>query len=129
MSQKDHWNQVYSTRPREKLGWYEPHLQTSLRWIKGISLPLDAPLIDVGGGASTLADDLLKAGYRAVTVLDISNEALSSVQARLGKKAELITWLNDDITSVDLPTDSFSLWHDRAVFHFLTVVEQQRKYR
>ena len=129
MSQKDHWEQVYTTKPSEKLGWYEPHLQTSLSWIKGLSLAVDTPIIDVGGGASTLVDDLLDAGYRSITVLDISEKALSSVKVRLGKKAELVTWLDGDITSVDLPIHSYELWHDRGVFHFFTLLEQQRKYR
>lgn len=128
MSQKDHWEQVYSTKTTEKLGWYEPHLQTSLSWIKGLSLAVDAPIIDVGGGASTLVDDLLDAGYRSITVLDISEKALSSVKARLSKKAELVTWLDGDITSVDLPIHHYDLWHDRAVFHFLTEPELQQKY-
>jgi len=91
MSQQDHWEQVYTTKPREKLGWYEPHLKTSLSWIKGLGLAVEAPIIDVGGGASTLVDDLLDAGYRSITVLDISEKVLSSVKARLGKKAELVT--------------------------------------
>jgi SAM-dependent methyltransferase len=104
-------------------------LQTSLGWINELGLPKHAPLIDIGGGTSTLADDLLMAGYRSITVLDISEEALISVQTRLGKRAELVTWLNDDITSVDLPVHHYVLWHDRAVLHFLTEVEQQRKYR
>jgi len=129
MSQKKHWEQVYSTKQSDKLGWYEPHLQTSLNWIKKLGLAVDSPIIDVGGGASTLVDDLLDAGYRKITVLDISEKALSSIKARLGKMAELVTWLDGDITSVDLPTHCFKLWHDRAVFHFLTVQEQQRKYR
>lgn len=129
MRQKDHWEQVYSTKPAEKLGWYEPHLQTSLNWIRGLSLAVDAPIIDVGGGASTLVDDLLNAGYRSITLLDISEKVMSSVKARLGQKAEPVTWLDGDITSVDLPTHYYELWHDRAVFHFLTELEQQQKYR
>ncbi len=128
MDRKKHWEQVYSTKPTEKLGWYKPHLQTSLTWINGLNLASDAPIIDVGGGASTLVDDLLDAGYRSITVLDISEKALSSVRARLGKKTELVTWLNGDITLVDLPTHYYELWHDRAVFHFLTESDQQRKY-
>jgi len=91
MSQQDHWEQVYTTKPSEQLGWYEPHLKTSLSWIKGLGLAVEAPIIDVGGGASTLVDDLLDAGYRSITVLDISEKVLSSVKARLGKKAELVT--------------------------------------
>ena len=129
MSQKNHWEQVYSTKLAEKLGWYKPHLQTSFTWFKELGLDADAPIIDVGGGASTLVDDLLDAGYRSITVLDISEKALSSVSARLGKKAELVTWLNGDITSVDLPTHHYELWHDRAAFHFLTEHDQQRQYR
>jgi SAM-dependent methyltransferase len=129
MSERDHWEEVYSTKVTEKLGWYEPHLQTSLTWIKELSLVADAPIIDIGGGASTLADDLLDAGYRSITVLDISEKALSSVRTRLGERAELITWLGGNVTSVDLPTHYFEVWHDRAVFHFLTLLEQKRKYR
>lgn len=129
MSQKGHWEHVYSTQRAEKLGWYKPHLQPSLAWIKGLNLAEDAPVIDVGGGASTLADDLLAAGFRSLTVLDISTKALSSVKTRLGNQADMVTWLDGDITSVDLPTRYYALWHDRAVFHFLTVLEQQQKYR
>lgn len=129
MNRIQHWDRIYSTKPADRLGWYTPHLQTSLTWIKQLNLPADAPIIDVGGGVSTLADDLLDAGYRCVTVLDISEIALSSVKARLGKKAELVTWLNGDITSIDLPAQQYELWHDRAVFHFQTELEQQRKYR
>jgi SAM-dependent methyltransferase len=129
MSQKNHWEQVYAGKPSSELGWYEPHLQTSLTWIKVLGLAVDAPLIDVGGGASTLVDDLLSAGYRSITVLDISEKALSSVRTRLGNNAELVTWIAEDITSVELPENGFAVWHDRAVFHFLTGLEQRTKYR
>lgn len=128
MSQKAHWEQVYSTKPTDELGWYEPHLQTSLNWIRKLSLDIDTPIIDVGGGASTLVDDLIDMGYRNIDVLDIADKALSSSKARLGKKAAQVTWLVGDVTSMDLPTHYFELWHDRAVFHFLTQHEQQRKY-
>lgn len=129
MNQKEHWEQVYLSKPIERLGWYMPHLQTSLSWIKGLNLTVDSPMIDVGGGASTLVDDLLDAEYRKITVLDISEKALSSIKARLGKKAELVTWIVGDITSINLQTHRLELWHDRAVFHFLTLVEQQQNYR
>jgi ubiquinone/menaquinone biosynthesis C-methylase UbiE len=129
MSKKDHWEQVYATKPTESLGWYKPHLQTPLSWIEKLSLTTDAPIIDVGGGASTLVDDLLGAGYRSITVLDISENALSSVRSRLGENAERVTWLNGDITSFDLPANYYELWHDRAVFHFLTEPDQRQKYR
>ena len=129
MSKKDHWEQVYATKPTKRLGWYKPRLQTSLSWIEKLGLTTDAPIIDVGGGASTLVDDLLGAGYRSITVLDISENALSSVRSRLGEKAERVAWLNGDITSIDLPANHYELWHDRAVFHFFTEPDQQRKYR
>jgi len=129
MSPKEHWEKVYSGKPTEKLGWYAPRLQTSLSWISGLDLSLEAPIIDVGGGASTLVDDLLDGGYQAVTVLDLSSQALSIARARLGEKAKLVSWLEGDVTSIDLPDQYFELWHDRAVFHFLIDPEQQRAYR
>ena len=88
----------------------------------------DARIIDVGGGASTLVDDLLDDGHRSITVLDLSKNALSLTKTRLGKRAELVEWLEGDITSVDLPTCHYDLWHDRAVFHFLIEPELQKRY-
>jgi len=129
MSQKTHWERVYSTRQAEDLGWYKLHLKTSFAWIQGLGLDAGAPIIDVGGGTSTLVDDLLKAGHRSMSVLDISEEALTAARARLGATAEAITWLNGDITSIDLPAHHYELWHDRAAFHFLTEIAQQKSYR
>ncbi|WP_455202945.1 class I SAM-dependent methyltransferase [Kaarinaea lacus] len=129
MNKKDHWEQVYSQKSIEELGWYKTHLSTSLNWIKELNLNADAPIIDVGGGASTLVDDLLIEGYQSITVLDISEKALSSVKTRLADKSKLVISLAGDITTTDLPIHYFELWHDRAVFHFLTEAEQQRKYR
>ena len=129
MSQKDHWEKVYSSKASQELGWYAPRLQTSLAWITDLGLSPDAQIIDAGGGASTLVDDLLEAGYRMITVVDISEQSLSSAKARLGSKAEHVKWLIGDITSVDLPGHQYDLWHDRASFHFLTELHQQRKYR
>lgn len=129
MTKEDHWEQIYSTKLIKQLGWYEPHLQTSLNWIKEFNLSVNAPIIDIGGGASTLVDDLLDEGYQAITVFDISKKALSLTKARIGKKAELVTWLNGDIVSANFPACYYELWHDRAAFHFLTLPEQQQKYR
>ena len=89
----------------------------------------DSNIIDVGGGASTLVDDLLNERYRSITVVDLSKNALALAKERLGERTELVTWLEEDITSVDLPARHYDLWHDRAVFHFLTTPEQQWKYR
>ena len=129
MRSEEHWEQAYASKPTEKLGWFAPHLQTSLDWIAELPLTPDAPIIDVGGGASTLADDLLEAGYQSLTVLDLSRRALSLAKARLGNKADEVCWIKGDVTSTKLPVAHFGLWHDRAVFHFLTDSEQQRKYR
>ena len=129
MSPKEHWEQVYSSKPTEKLGWFAPHLQISLGWITNLGLALDAPIIDVGGGASTLVDDLLDAGYQSITVLDVSRQALSLAKTRLASDADVVSWIEGDVIVTDLPVAHFELWHDRAVFHFLTEPEQQRKYR
>ncbi|MGD8569912.1 MAG: class I SAM-dependent methyltransferase [Gammaproteobacteria bacterium] len=129
MNQKDHWEQVYSAKPPDKLGWYEPHLTISVTWLQSLGLPADVPIIDVGSGTSTFVDDLLAAGYQFITVLDISEQALSANKTRLGNKADNITWLQGDITSIDLPSHYYALWHDRAVFHFLTTRDQQENYR
>lgn len=126
---KPHWERVYASRPAEELGWYEPHLQTSFRFIHDLGLAVDASIIDVGGGAATLVDDLLDAGHRSITILDLSGKALSLTKARLGDKTELVTWLEGDITSVDFPQHRYAVWHDRAVFHFITEPSKQRQYR
>jgi len=129
VNQKRHWEEVYTNKPADRLGWYEPHLLTSLKWIKELGLARDAGIIDIGGGASTLIDDLLQDNHTAVTVLDISGKALSVARARLGIKSEAVIWLTGDITSIDLPEDYYDLWHDRAVFHFLTTPLQREQYR
>ena len=129
MSSRDYWEQVYTSKTADKLGWYAPHLQISIDWIAKLGLAADAAIIDVGGGASTLVDDLLVAGYRSITVLDISPTALSTARQRLGRKSTLVTWLNADITTAKLPDRTYELWHDRAVFHFLTEPSDQSAYR
>lgn len=129
MTQRDHWEKIYAEKPTETLGWYKPHLQISLNWIRELCLAKDAPIIDVGGGKSTLVDDLLDEGYQTITVLDLSKRALASVQERLGKKKKLVTWIEDDITSIDILPGYYELWHDRAVFHFFIDPEQQKQYR
>ena len=129
MSRQDHWEQVYGSKTTDKLGWYAPHLRTSIEWIQGLGLSADSPIIDVGGGASTLVDDLLDAGYRSITVLDISKQALSTVRDRLGGRSDLVTWLRADITTAGLPDREYELWHDRAVFHFLTEEQDRIAYR
>jgi 2-polyprenyl-3-methyl-5-hydroxy-6-metoxy-1,4-benzoquinol methylase len=126
---QEHWEKAYLASPPDKLGWYEPHLETSLKWIRELNLGGDANIIDVGGGASTLADDLLDDGYRSITVVDLSKTALALAQERLGERAASVIWLKEDITSVALTAGHYDLWHDRAVLHFLTTSEQRQQYR
>jgi len=129
MTRKNHWEQVYAAKPADRLGWYRPNLQTSLQWIHDLDLPRSAPIIDVGGGASTLADDLLAAGFESITVLDIAASALQQLRGRLGTRADAVTWICADVTAVELPAYAYLLWHDRAAFHFLTEADDIDRYR
>jgi len=128
MDSQAHWDHVYQTKSAGQTSWYQPHLQTSLDWIAAAAPDRSASIIDVGGGESTLADDLLVLGYRNVTVLDLSEAAIAKSQNRLGGATEQINWLVADITTATLPPRSYDLWHDRAVFHFLTDPAQRRSY-
>lgn len=128
MTRRAHWNRVYSDRQPAELGWFQPRAETSLALIAALGLPPDAPLIDVGGGASVLVDDLLAAGYRELSVLDLSAAALAASRARLGAVAARIRWLEGDVTQLTLPKAGYALWHDRAVFHFLTEATQRQAY-
>lgn len=113
----------------EKLGWYKPKLDRSLDWIGELDLAPDSPIIDIGGGASTLVDDLVDEGFDSITVLDISESALEASRKRLGRQSDLVMWLSGDITDYLLPEQRFALWHDRAMFHFLTSDAEQAAYR
>jgi SAM-dependent methyltransferase len=128
MQVRDHWEQIYKTKPIDKVSWYQVHAETSLRLIVGTGAPLSAAVIDIGGGTSVLVDDLLAAGYTTITVLDISSAALAVARQRLGPAAERVEWLVDDITQAQLPEQAYDIWHDRAVFHFLTVPQHRRAY-
>lgn len=128
MSRQEHWEQVYSSKPTDRLGWYKPRLQTSLDWITSLALDPEEPIIDVGGGASTLVDDLLGRGYTDVTVLDLAGPALDLIKTRLGEQSSAVTWLCGDITEIELEENAFQLWHDRAVFHFLTEPDDRGRY-
>ena len=128
-SRAKHWERIYSSRSAGEVGWYTPHLETSLDWIGSVGLEPDAAIIDVGGGASTLVDDLLGRGYSAITVLDLAAPALQLIKARLGEKGSTVTLLCGDVTDIELGENAFELWHDRAVFHFLTDAGDRDRYR
>ena len=125
---KSHWDTVYRTKAPDAVSWYRPHLERSLALIRRAAPDLASSIIDVGGGESTRVDDLLAHGYRDVTVLDISTAAIEVAKERLGALAGGVTWLAADITASELPAERYDVWHDRAVFHFLTDPQQRAAY-
>ena len=125
---KAHWENVYLSKSSKEVSWHTPRLEKSLELIRGLGLPKTARIIDMGGGASTLPDDLLEQGYQDITVLDISKAALKVSKDRLGEEGKVIHWMEADITQAKLQPDFYDLWHDRAVFHFLTKSEDRQKY-
>ena len=128
MESRDHWERVYSTKQTDDVSWFQEHAERSLRLIRGTGVPCSAAIIDVGGGASTLIDDLLLDGYTALTVLDLSSTALGAAKIRLGSQADKVRWVEGDITKVSLQPHAYDVWHDRAVFHFLTNKEDRQAY-
>lgn len=128
MQSKQHWERVYATKQINDVSWFQEHAEQSLHLIREANIPFTAEIIDVGGGASTLVDDLVTSGYSALTVLDLSGTALKKAQARLGEKGSLVRWLEGDITQIELPQNAYDVWHDRAVFHFLTERQDRHAY-
>lgn len=128
MDVKTHWETVYNTKAPDRVSWFRPHLETSLALIERTAAGHSASIIDVGGGESTLVDDLLARGYENITVLDVSETALEVARKRLGLAAEQVHWLVADITQTDLAPGAYDVWHDRAVFHFLTDIGQRAAY-
>lgn len=128
MDAKTHWERVYTTKAPDAVSWYRTHLETSLALIERAVDARSAAIIDVGGGESTLVDDLLVRGYENITVLDISQTAIDVTKSRLGSAAERVHWIVADLTEIELEPRAYDLWHDRAVFHFLTATEQRTAY-
>lgn len=128
MDARAHWEEIYQTKAPDAVSWYRPHLETSLALIERAAPAPSASIIDVGAGESTLVDDLLARGYENLTALDISQTALAFTKRRLGGAAESVRWLVSDVTQADLPALSYDVWHDRAVFHFLTEPAQRTAY-
>lgn len=128
MSGQEHWQAVYAQKRPDEVSWYQPHLERSLTFIRSSGLPLDARIVDVGGGASTLVDDLCAEGYRNVAVIDLADAALSAAKARLGESSAAVDWIVGDVTTPLLPESSVDFWHDRAVFHFLTDEDARSAY-
>ncbi len=116
---KTHWENIYSNKKSTDVSWYQQHPEYSLELIKATGVDLSAHIIDIGGGASTLIDFMLEDGYQNLSVLDISHAAIEQVKKRLGVDADKVKWIEHDITQF-LSDETFDVWHDRAVFHFLT---------
>ncbi|MGC2458451.1 MAG: class I SAM-dependent methyltransferase [Gallionellaceae bacterium] len=125
---KAHWEKVYQTKPADRVSWFQEHAERSLQFIRNTGVAKDGHIMDVGGGASTLVDDLLRDDYRNLTVLDISAAALHAAQKRLGQDAAKVHWLEADVTQIAFPEASVDVWHDRAVFHFLTDPQDRQRY-
>ncbi|HNP06567.1 MAG TPA: class I SAM-dependent methyltransferase [Cyclobacteriaceae bacterium] len=127
MSQKEHWEQIYSTKQANEVSWTQENPTTSLDFIRSFNLPRQASIIDIGGGESKLVDKLIDEGYEDITVVDISEHALSRTKERLGEKAKKVNWVVSDITELNT-SRTFDLWHDRATFHFMTTPDQINEY-
>ena len=124
---KTHWENIYHDKSPLDVSWYQKEPSLSLELIRNTQLASDEPIIDVGGGASVLVDYLCKEGFTNLAVLDISEIALTCAKKRLGVLAQNIEWHECDITRFSAP-HRFSLWHDRAVFHFLTDKSGRKNY-
>ena len=128
VARQEHWNEVYRTKAPDSVSWYQPTPEPSLRALGDLQVPVTASLIDVGGGASSLVDSLIGLGFSDLTVLDIAAPALEVAKARLGTAAAAVHWVVADMTTWR-PDRTYDIWHDRAVFHFLTEPEQRAAYR
>ena len=128
MATQDHWRRVYSSKAPDTVSWYQPSPRQSLDLIQQAGLSRDAHILDVGGGASFLVDELLDAGFHDVSVLDVAEEPMDIVRRRLGERAAGVEWISADITGFR-PDRQWDLWHDRAVFHFLVDEEARAGYR
>ncbi|HEU0198416.1 MAG TPA: class I SAM-dependent methyltransferase [Nevskiaceae bacterium] len=127
-SSKQHWDAIYARKSDAQVSWFEELPRSSLDFIARTGMKPGAAIIDVGGGRSRLIDALLDAGHHRLSVLDISGNALASARERLGARAARVQWLEADILSAELPAHGFDVWHDRAVFHFLTGADQRSRY-
>lgn len=128
MPSKEHWDKVYNSSASDSLSWFQSRAALSLDLIHATGAGHAAAIVDVGGGTSTLVDDLLTNGYTDLSVLDLSAAALTEAQRRLGEQAGKVQWLEADITQAELPKKRYDIWHDRAVFHFLTTQKERDAY-
>jgi 2-polyprenyl-3-methyl-5-hydroxy-6-metoxy-1,4-benzoquinol methylase len=128
MNTKSHWESIHQTKASNQVSWYQEHSLLSLQYIANTGIDKTGQIIDIGGGISTLVDDLLANHYGNIHVLDISEAALQTAQKRLGSLASKVNWIVADITQAQLPNQFYDVWHDRAVFHFLTKDQDRQSY-
>lgn len=131
MDRERHWQNIYQTKSPLEVSWYAAHLADSMQWIEEAAQGAEwdsFAIVDVGGGASTLVDDLWARGFHTLAVLDLSAAALALAQTRMGRASTGVQWIAGDVTQSVLPEAFFALWHDRAVFHFLTEAEDRAAY-
>jgi len=117
MDAKNHWEHIYETKSPTQVSWYQEHAQLSLQFIQNTGIAKTGHIIDIGGGASTLVDDLIAAGFQNISVLDVSSRALETTRQRLGQHSANVHWIEANITRANLPPLAYDVWHDRAVFH------------
>ena len=127
VSRQSHWEKVYATKRENEVSWFQETPALSLELIRLVGAIQNSAIIDIGGGASRLADCLVSQSYQDVTVLDLSATALASARARIGDNANQVTWIAADVTSWE-PSRTYDVWHDRAAFHFLTDPNDQAAY-
>ena len=128
MNTKTHWEHIYETKGATQVSWYQEHAQFSLQYIRNTGIGKSDHVIDVGGGTSTLVDDLIEDGFQHITILDVSGTALQVARQRLGPRTAMVNWIEADITQAELLPDAYDVWHDRAVFHFLTQAADRQRY-
>jgi SAM-dependent methyltransferase len=128
MNSQTHWDKIYREKAADAVSWYRPHLETSVALIERAVPDRCACIIDVGGGEPTLVDDLLVLGYQNLSVLDVSQTAVDVTKNRLGSNSERVQWMIADVLTAPLAPAAYDVWHDRAVFHFLTQPNQRRAY-
>ena len=126
-NRKDHWERIYQKHSPTEVGWYQSYPERSLKLIYNTGADTDSSIIDVGGGTSTLAKHLLDKGYEKLAVLDISGNSIERAKSQLDEKSREINWIEADVTKYSF-TEQYDIWHDRAVFHFLTKAEDRKGY-
>jgi cyclopropane fatty-acyl-phospholipid synthase-like methyltransferase len=124
---QQHWDKLYSTKAENEVSWFQPYPKTSMEFVELFHLPVNANIIDIGGGDSHFVDALIEKGYQNIWVLDISSNSIERAKQRLGEKSLQVHWIISDVVNFEPPVP-FDLWHDRAAFHFLTSEEKINKY-